>query len=177
MCRVILILIVTVVEILETEAWVNNTSLQTLQMIVNATKAKECWIRTSLPKGGLVTPLYGVASQNWNYLDDKWTTWPDFWKKPDYGGGYCLFDNKIYELGPRFDLQILSLTTTIFMESDNNCHWKAQTRQEEHVLETQGKILVPSLMDGMIKQTSMRYGTRCRSCMKLLKMIYHGALK
>ncbi|XP_040445890.1 syncytin-1-like [Falco naumanni] len=126
--KVIPILIVTAVRILETEAWVNNTRLQTLQMIVNATKAKECWICTSLPTGGLVTPLYGVASQNWNYLDGKWPTWPDFWKKPGDGGGYCLFDDKTYELGPRFDLQILNLTTTVFMKSDNNCRWKARSK-------------------------------------------------
>ena len=40
LCRVILILIVITVEILETETWVNNTRLQTLQRIVNATVSK-----------------------------------------------------------------------------------------------------------------------------------------
>ena len=69
-----------------------------------------------------------MASQNWNYLDGKWPTRPDFRNKTNYGGGYYLFDNKTYKLGGRFDLQILNLTTTVVMKSDNDCHWKARNK-------------------------------------------------
>ena len=102
-------------------AWRENLYYNAIQMIANATGAKDCWICTALPKGDMRLPLYGIGSTHWN-CDNN--TWPEFWRRHD--GGYCDHDNSNYITGPRFDLQILHNNTQILVSNDS-CLWKTRS--------------------------------------------------
>ncbi|XP_072715512.1 endogenous retroviral envelope protein HEMO-like [Ciconia boyciana] len=106
---------------LSVDAWNENLYYNAIQMIANAAGAKDCWICTALLRGNMRLPLYRIGSTHWN-CDNN--TWPEFWKRQD--GGYCSYDNSSYEIGPRFDLQILDNDTQILV-SNNSCLWKARS--------------------------------------------------
>jgi len=101
--------------------WSENLYYNAIQMIANATGAKDCWICTALPKGDKRLTFYGVGFTHWNWDNN---TWPEFWRR--HIGGYCDFDNSTYMTGPRFDLQILDNNTQISV-SNNSCLWKARS--------------------------------------------------
>jgi len=47
---------------LSVNIWSENFYYNAIQMIANATGAKDCWICTVSPKGDMRLPLYGVGS-------------------------------------------------------------------------------------------------------------------
>jgi len=78
----LLIVAVTLLNLgLLVNTWSENIYYNAIQMIANATGAKDC---TALPKGDMRLPLYGVGPTRWNCDNNAW---PKFWRSHDRG--YC----------------------------------------------------------------------------------------
>lgn len=80
-------------------------SLSVIQTLVNATRAKDCWICTALPRGSKL-PLYGIASTNW--------TQNVFWNF-NYSCKYGQENDT--SKGPQFDVVTLT-NNTLFCQKD-----------------------------------------------------------